>query len=62
MRRIALHQFKEWKLSFNSMGIVKGEKATSRKVLARFSDVCNECFTGIKESRKEIEQYLGANI
>lgn len=59
---IALHQFKEWQLSFNSLGIVKGEKATSRKVLARFRDVCDECFTDISESRKEIEQYLAANI
>ena len=37
---IALHQFKEWKLSFNSMGIVKGKKATSRKVLMRASAMC----------------------
>ena len=59
---IALHQFKEWKISFNSMGIVKGEKATSRKVLARFRDVCDKCFTNIDESHKEIEQYLEANI
>ena len=55
---IALHQFKEWKLSFNSMGIVKGKKATSRKVLARFRDVCDQCFIGIDESYEQIEQYL----
>ena len=59
---IALHQFKEWGLSFNSMGIVKGDQATSRKVLARFHDVCDQCFADISENRKEIEQYLEANI
>lgn len=59
---IALHQFKEWKISFNSMGIVKGEKATSRKVLARFRDVSDECFIGIDESHEQIGQYLEFNI
>ena len=59
---IALHRFKEWKLPFNSMGIVEREKGMNRKVLARFRDVSNECFTDISESRKEIEQYLEANI
>lgn len=33
----------------------------NRKVLARLGDVCDECFTDISESRKEIEQYLEAN-
>ena len=59
---IALHQFKEWKLTFNSMGIVEREKGMNRKVLARFRDVSNECFTDISESRTEIEQYLEVNI
>ena len=55
---IALYQFKEWDFSFNSMGIVKGEKRMNRKVLARFHDVCDQCFTGIDESYEQIEQYL----
>ena len=40
---IALHQFKEWKLTFNSMGIVEHEKGMNRKVLVRFRDVSNQC-------------------
>ena len=55
---IALHQFKEWKFSFNSMGIVKGEKGMNRRVLARLRDVCDQCFIGIDESYEQIEQYL----
>ena len=59
---IALHQFKEWGVSFSSMGIVKDEKATSRKVLTRFRDVCEECFVNMDKSYERIGQYLDANI
>ena len=59
---IALHQFKEWKLSFNSIGIVKDEKATTHKVFARFRDVCDKCFININENYKHIGQYLETNI
>ena len=59
---IALHQFREWEVPFSSMGIVKDEKATSRKVLARFHDVCEECFININKSYERIGQYLDANI
>ena len=59
---IALHQFKEWKLSFNAMGIVEGEKNINRKVLARFLDVCDQYFIGINESYEQIGQYLEARI
>ncbi len=58
---ISLHQFKEWGLSFSSLGIVKDEKATSRKVLTRFQDVCDACFIDIKKSHKNIRQYLDNN-
>ena len=59
---ISLHQFKEWGLSFSSVGIVKDEKATSQKVLARFRDVCDECFIDIKKSDENIKQYMDNNI
>ena len=59
---ISLHQFKEWGLSFSSVGIVKDEKATSQKVLARFRDVCDECFIDIKKSDENIRQYMDNNI
>lgn len=59
---IALHQFKEWKIPFSSMGIIKDEKATTRRVLARFYNVCDKCFININENYERIEQYLEANI
>ena len=59
---ISLHQFKEWGISFSSVGIVKDEKATSRKVLTRFRDICDACFIDIKKSGKDIRRYLDNNI
>ena len=59
---IALRCFKDWGIQFDCMGIIKDEKTTSRKVLERFRDVCKTYFTGINESRKQIEQYLDENI
>ena len=58
---ISLYQFKEWGLSFSSVGIVKDEKATSRKVLTRFQDVCDACFIDIKKSDGNIRRYLDNN-
>ncbi len=58
---ISLHRFKEWGLSFSSLGIVKDEKATSRKVLARFRDVSDACFVDIKKSDENIRRYLDNN-
>ncbi len=59
---IALHQFKEWELSFTSMGIVKDAGSATRKVLTRFRDVSDECFIDIGESYENIGEYLEVNI
>lgn len=58
---IALHQFKEWKVSFRPLGIIKDSKAVSNNVLARFQDVCKEYFVGINESYASIAQYIDEN-
>ncbi len=59
---IALRCFKDWGIPFNSLAIIKDSKATSRRVLARFRDVCEMDFTDISKSREQIEQYLDENI
>lgn len=58
---LALLQFKEWGISFRSLGILRDENTMTRKGLALFSNVCSTYFTGIKESRGEIERYLEEN-
>ena len=59
---IALRCFKDWGMQFNSVGIIKDEKAISRRVLERFRDVCRFNFTDINKSRGIIGQYLDENI
>lgn len=59
---IALHQFQRWGASFHPFAIIKDPKAVGRKVLARFSDVCQDYFIGINESYVNIGQYLDTNV
>ena len=59
---IALHCFKEWEIEFNAIGIIKDEKATSRRVFERFRDVCKVNFTDISKNREVIGQYFAENV
>ena len=59
---IALHQFKEWDIPFRSLGIFKNREATSRKVRARFSDVCQKQFPSLSLNDASIRAYLVDNI
>lgn len=59
---IALHQFREWGVSFHPVGIFKEPNAVGHRVLARFSDVCEDYFMGINESYASIGQYLDNNV
>ena len=59
---IALHQFKEWGVSFRPLGIFKNPEAASKKVLARFHNVCYDYFVDINESSESIGKYLDDSI
>ena len=59
---IALHQFKEWRVSFRPVGIFKDPNAVGRKVFARFNDVCKNNFVGINEDYARIRQYFETNV
>ena len=61
---LALLKFKEWGVSFRSLGILRDDNTMTRKGLTLFSNVCGTYgtyFAGIKERREEIEQYLEEN-
>lgn len=55
---IALLQFEKWGLLFRSLAIFEDQESVNRKVLARFSDVCEKQFSTLTANSERITRFL----
>ena len=59
---IALHQFEKWGIAFRSLAIFEDQESINRKVLARFTDVCDKQFSSLSGNRDRITRFLDESI
>ena len=59
---IALLQFEKWGLPFRSLAVFEDQESINRKVLARFSDVCEKQYSSLGANRDRIQRYLSESL
>lgn len=55
---ITILQFERWQAQFRSLAVFEEQEEVSRKVLARFSDVCEKQFSSLAANKDRIARYL----
>jgi len=59
---ISLLQFEKWGKRFHTMGVFEDQENINRKVLARFTDVCEKQFSSINGNKGRITTFLQNKI
>jgi len=59
---ISLYQHEKWNSNFRSVSIFEDQETISRKVLARFSDVCDKQFSNLNSNKDRIGKFLAEVI
>ena len=55
---IGILQFQKWNFSFLTLGIFEDQEQINRKVLSRFTDVCDRQFSSLAQNRERIKGFL----
>jgi hypothetical protein len=58
---IGLLQYEKWGVPNRGVGVFENQEDINRKVLARFSDVCDKQFSNLVTNRDRLSRYLGEN-
>lgn len=59
---ISLLQFERWNIPHRSLAIYEDQEEVNRKVLARFSDVCEKQFSSLGANKDRIATYLSESL
>lgn len=59
---ITLLQHERWGLTFRSLAIFEDQEQINRKVLARFSDICEKQFSSLGINRERIKRYIEESL
>jgi len=55
---INIYKYEQWNLKYRVLGIFENQEEVNRKVLARFSDVCEKQFSALNTNKDRLQKYF----